>query len=118
MLKIRLQRIGRQGRPAYRIVVAEHSAPIKGKYIQILGHYDPLANPKVFDLKPEVVEAWVKKGAKPSSTIARILKGKGVKGMEIYIDDMPNRKKKKEVEIKAEAGATPAAPAPEAPKAA
>ena len=105
-----MQRIGREGRPAYRIVVAEHSAPIKGKYIQLLGHYDPLANPKVFDLKPEVVEAWVKKGAKPSSTIARLLKGKGAKGMEGFIDDMPNRKKKKEVEAKPEAVSVPEAP--------
>ncbi|MBN1258736.1 30S ribosomal protein S16 [Candidatus Peregrinibacteria bacterium] len=109
MLKIRLQRIGREGRPVYRIVVAEHTAAAKGKYIALLGRYDPLVTPKVFELDPQAVETWVKKGAKPSSTIARILKGKGVKGMEAFIDDMPSRKKKKEPEVKpATAVAAPA----------
>ncbi len=115
MLKIRLQRIGRKGRPFYRIVVAEHTFKVKGAFVERLGHYDPLRTPKVFELNETRFNEWIKKGAKPSSTLARILKGRGVKGMEPYIQGMADRKKKKEQASAAES-APAAAPAPEASK--
>ena len=119
MLKIRLQRIGRKGRPSYRIVVAEHSDRVKGRYVERVGLYDPIVNPKVFEFDQAKIEEWMKKGAKPSSTLARLLKGAGVKNMDAYIDEMVDKKKKNapEEEEKPEAAA-PAAPAAEStPKA-
>ncbi|MFH1012229.1 MAG: 30S ribosomal protein S16 [Candidatus Peregrinibacteria bacterium] len=104
MLRIRLQRTGRNKTPFYRIVVAEHSAPVKAKFVERLGNYNPLANPKVFELDEKKLEEWIKKGAQPSSTLARLLKGKGMKGMEKYIQNMPDRKKKKDIAADKAAG--------------
>jgi len=87
--------------------VAEHSAPIKGKFLEILGHYIPNRNPKVFEYNEKKIREWISKGAKPSDTVASLLKKAGVTGMESYIDQRnKKRKKKKEVEEKT--------PAPEA----
>lgn len=114
MLKIRLSRTGRKNSPSYRIVVAEHSAPIKGKFIEILGHYIPIRNPKVFEYDEPKIREWIAKGAKPTDTVASLLKNAGVTGMEAYIEPKnKNKKKKKEVEEEASAPAAPAAPATE-----
>lgn len=110
MLKIRLSRTGRKNYPSYRIVVAEHSAPIKGKFVEILGHYIPSRDPKVFEYKEEKIREWISKGAKPTDTVASLLKNAGVTGMEAYIDQR-NKKRKKKKEVEEE---TPAASAPEA----
>ncbi len=94
MLKIRLQRSGRKNRANYRIVVAEHSAPIKGKYIEMLGTFDPLIDKHGFVVDVKKVQSWIEKGAKPSNTVARLLKGQGVSGMDSFIVDMKDRKVK------------------------
>lgn len=91
MLRIRLQRYGRENRPTYRIVVAEHTAPIKGRSIDLLGSYDPLVEKHGFVVDMAKLENWIKKGAKPTNTIARLLKGKGVEGMEPFIVEMKSR---------------------------
>lgn len=96
MLRIRLQRTGRENRPSYRLVVAEHTAPIKGKYLENVGHYNPIANPHVFEYNLERIRHWISFGAQPTNTVARLLKGKGVDGMEKFIVEMKNRKSKKE----------------------
>ena len=107
MLRIRLQRIGRKKRPSYRIVVAEHStAATKNRYVESLGFYNPIASEKVFNVDKDKLLEWIKKGAKPTNTLARLLKGDGLKGMEPFIVEMKDRKKKKQVEKK------PATPAP------
>ncbi len=112
MLRIRLSRTGRKNYPSYRIVVAEHSRPVKGKFIEILGHYIPIRDPKVFEYDEKKIREWIAKGAKPTDTVASLLKNAGVTGMEQYIEPKDKKKKKKkEVEEKA-----PAAPAEE-PKA-
>lgn len=119
MLKIRLSRTGRKNYPSYRIVVAEHSAPIKGKFIEILGHYIPNRDPKVLEYDEKKIREWISKGAKPTDTVASLLKNAGVTGMEAYIEPRDKKRKpKKEVEEEAPAAA-PAAPAEgggEAPK--
>lgn len=110
MLRIRLQRIGRKKRPSYRIVVAEHSvAATKNNYVESLGFYNSIASEKVFEVDKDKILEWIKKGAKPSNTLARLLKGDGMKGMEPYIVKMADRKKKNEKEEKP-------APVVEAPK--
>lgn len=81
MLKIRLQRAGRRNLPIYRVVVAEASAPVKGKFIKKLGFYNPIA--KKITLDAEAILSWLNKGAKPSNTLARLMLKQGIKHKEI-----------------------------------
>jgi small subunit ribosomal protein S16 len=107
VLRIRLQRVGRENKPNYRVVVAEHSSAVKkNKYVEQLGYYNPLVSEAVLKVDKDKLLEWIKKGAKPTDTIARLLKKDGVKGMEPYIVQMKDRKKKK-VKEGAEGGAAP-----------
>lgn len=122
MLVIRLQRTGRENLPTYRLVVAEKARPVKGKHIEILGHYLPARDPAVFEINTEKIETWVKKGATPSDTVARLLKKNGLKNMEKFIKRYPKRKSKSAPAEEPVAAAAPApapteTPAPEAPAA-
>lgn len=96
MLRIRLQRTGRRNLPTYRLVVAEHTAAVKGKFIEKFGYYRPAENPHVFEYDLDRIRHWIQFGAQPSNTVARLLKWKGVEGMEKFIIEMPSRKKKGE----------------------
>ncbi len=78
MLKIRLARHGRKGRPAYRVVVQDSRKPRDGRFVEILGRYDPLADPAVFEVKGERVTHWLSQGAKPSETVHRFLAREGL----------------------------------------
>ena len=111
MLTIRLQRTGRENIPFYSVVVAEHARPVKSKFIEKLGFYNPLAKPWLLQVDTAKIEAWIKKGAKPSSTLARLLKSQGLKDMDRYIKPMKDRKKKSEVTAEAPAATPAAAPA-------
>jgi len=121
VLTIRLQRTGRENIPFYSVVVAEHARPVKSKFIEKLGFYNPLAKPWLLQVDTAKIEAWIKKGAKPSSTLARLLKSQGLKDMDRYIKPMKDRKKKSEVSAdpssakpssaKASEASAPAAPA-------
>ena len=71
MLTIRLSRQGRTKRPFYRIVLTEHTKPVKFWYKEILGHFDPL-NHKL-EVQVEQIKAWIEKGAKPSERVAKLL---------------------------------------------
>jgi len=78
--RIRLRRIGRKHIPLYRIVVAEGTAPRDGRFIEILGTYDPKAKDeqKKVSLDVEKAKAWLAKGATPSDTVGALLKKAGV----------------------------------------
>ncbi len=116
MLIIRLQRTGRENLPTYRLVVAEKARPVKGKFLEILGHYLPSRNPAVLEVKTDRVEFWMQRGAAVSDTAARLLSKQGMKGMEKYIQRYTKQKRKKEEEAPAEAApTTPAAEKPSAP---
>jgi small subunit ribosomal protein S16 len=116
MLVIRLQRTGRENLPTYRVVVAEKARPVKGKYLEIVGHYLPTQDPVVFQHKDDRIQEWIKKGAIPSDTVARLLRKAGMKDMDKYIQRYTKQRPKGE-EPPAPAAAAPAAPAAEAPKA-
>lgn len=78
-VSIRLRRIGSNRRPAYRVVVADSRAPRDGRFIEILGHYNPLTTPPTVEIDRAKVEGWISKGAQPSNTIKRLLSAtKGV----------------------------------------
>lgn len=71
MLTIRLSRQGRTKRPFYRIVLTEHTKPVKFGYKEILGHYDPLAHK--LEVNVEQVKSWIEKWAKPSERVAKLI---------------------------------------------
>ena len=76
-------RRGRRNRPFYRVVVAEASAPRDGRFIEILGYYDPVKEPYEFKVDPEKVKKWLAKGAQPTETVRALLKRSGLlKGSE------------------------------------
>ncbi|WBP84025.1 30S ribosomal protein S16 [Mycoplasmopsis edwardii] len=72
MVKIRLKRMGSKFRPVYKIVAADARAPRDGKFIEALGHYNP--NSKELVLNRELVDKWLSQGAKPTDTVANLLK--------------------------------------------
>ena len=74
MLKIRLQRFGAHKAPKYRIVAADSRSPRDGKFLEILGSYDPKTQPATVKLNVEGIEAWVNKGAQLTVTVKNLLK--------------------------------------------
>ncbi|HIW77032.1 MULTISPECIES: 30S ribosomal protein S16 [Gordonibacter] len=73
-VKIRLARHGAKKRPYYRIVVADSRCPRDGKFIEEVGRYNPCVNPSMVSFDMEKVDQWVKNGAQPTDTVARLLK--------------------------------------------
>lgn len=91
MLRIRLSRAGKKNMPVYRVVVAEHSAPIKGKFVEQVGTYEPRR--KEITFKADRINYWISVGAQPSVTVHNLLVKEGViKSDKIKV----TRRKKKE----------------------
>ncbi len=78
MLKIRLRRVGGKKKPSYRLVVADVRAPRDGAFVDIVGHYDPRTEPETIVVQEEKALHWLKQGAKPTDTTARLLGKAGV----------------------------------------
>ncbi len=78
MVKIRLNRTGAKKRPSYRVVVADSRAPRDGRFIEIIGHYNPIVEPVELVVDKEKAQDWLKKGAQPSDTVKRLFKQVGV----------------------------------------
>jgi small subunit ribosomal protein S16 len=78
MLKIRLRRVGAKKKPSYRLVVADVRAPRNGAFIDIVGYYDPLADPETIVVKEEKALHWLQQGAKPTNTTTRLLDKAGI----------------------------------------
>jgi small subunit ribosomal protein S16 len=74
MLSIRLRRTGSTKRPYYRVVVADSRNWRDGRFIEVLGHYDPRKNPAVIKIDTERAKAWIGKGAQASDTVRSLLK--------------------------------------------
>ena len=75
---IRLRREGSSKRPRYRVVVAESRAPRDGRFIEVIGTYEPKAQPAKVTLDAEKAKAWLAKGATPTETVEGLLKKAGV----------------------------------------
>ena len=73
-IKIRLTRHGRKKKPFYRVVAANSEAARDGKFLEILGTYDPLKDPAEFKVDSSKVDKWLSLGAKPSDTVRSLLK--------------------------------------------
>jgi small subunit ribosomal protein S16 len=76
LLTIRLSRIGKKKRPFYRVIVTEKTRPRNGRFVEIVGTYDPLKKPAVIDLKQDRVDYWIGKGAQPSDTVRSFLRNR------------------------------------------
>ena len=77
-VKIRLRRTGATKRPNYRIVVADSTSPRDGRFIEIVGHYNPLVEPAEVVVKADRIRHWLSVGAKPTDTVAQLLEKSGV----------------------------------------
>jgi small subunit ribosomal protein S16 len=78
MLKIRLRRVGARGQPSYRMVIVDSRAPRDGASIEIIGNYNPRTEPATIVIKEERAIHWLKQGAKPTDTAARLLGKAGI----------------------------------------
>ncbi len=78
MVKIRLRRVGARKQPSYRIVVADSRSPRDGAFISILGHFNPLTDPETVVINEEKALGWLKQGAQPTATVARLLSKTGI----------------------------------------
>jgi small subunit ribosomal protein S16 len=77
-VRIRLTRKGTKKRPFYRIVVAHSEAPRDGKFIEIIGTYNPLTDPAEIQIDPEKLRVWLDRGAQPTDTVRSLIKQKGL----------------------------------------
>jgi len=76
VLMIRLARIGKKKHPFYRVVVTEKTRPRNGRFVEIVGTYDPAKKPAVVQLDDERVQYWIAKGAQPSDTVRSFLRNR------------------------------------------
>ena len=77
-VKLRLTRVGSKKNPIYRVVAADSRSPRDGKFIEIVGRYNPQTEPSTIELNEEKVQAWLDKGAQPTEPVRRLLKIKSI----------------------------------------
>jgi small subunit ribosomal protein S16 len=79
-VKIRLTRVGATNNPIWRVVATDQRSPRDGRFIEVLGHYNPQTEPSTIELDEERVRDWLARGAQPSNTVKNLLKVKGISG--------------------------------------
>lgn len=77
-VKIRLTRLGKKKAPFYRVVVADSRSPRDGRFIEMLGTYDPTTDPATIKIDTEKAATWIKNGAQPTDTVRALLKKAGL----------------------------------------
>ena len=77
MVRIRLRRVGAKGQPSYRIIAADKEAPRDGRFLEILGFYNPRTNPSTIQVKEDRVFDWMSKGAQLSDSAEQVLRSAG-----------------------------------------
>lgn len=78
MVRIRLRRVGLKGQPSYRIVVADKESPRDGRFLEILGFYNPRTDPETIQLKEDLIYKWLSQGAQPSEAVRRLFERTGL----------------------------------------
>lgn len=119
---IRMRRIGRRNRPYYRIVAADHRRAREGKFLEVLGTYDPVVKPALVKLFEDRLSHWLNEGAEPSDTVRTLLKqvgftpkylkakkGEDVSSIAVKVTITERRKKTKRMKKAVVADAAPAA---------
>ena len=79
-VKLRLTRVGSKKNPIYRVVVADQRSPRDGRFIEIVGRYNPQTDPSTIEFDEAKVTEWLGKGAQPSDAVSRLLKVKNIGG--------------------------------------
>jgi small subunit ribosomal protein S16 len=79
-VKIRLTRVGSKKNPIYRVVVADSRSPRDGRFIEIVGRYNPQTDPSTIELDEAKIKDWVAKGAQPTGSVAKLMKAVGIGG--------------------------------------
>ena len=79
-VKLRLTRVGSKKNPVYRIVAADSRSPRDGKFLEIIGRYNPQTDPSTIEFDEERVRHWISNGAQPSGTVQKLLKAKNFGG--------------------------------------
>jgi small subunit ribosomal protein S16 len=77
MVRLRLRRIGAKKQPSYRVVAADRESSRDGRFLEILGHYNPRTEPSTITLKEDRIFYWLSVGAQPSDSVARLFKQMG-----------------------------------------
>jgi small subunit ribosomal protein S16 len=77
-VKLRLTRVGSKKNPIYRVVAADARSPRDGKFLEIIGRYNPQLNPSLIELDEDKVKTWLDKGALPTEAVARLIKVSGI----------------------------------------
>jgi small subunit ribosomal protein S16 len=75
---MRLTRVGSKKNPIYRVVIADSRSPRDGKFIEIVGRYNPQTDPSTIELKEDKVREWLAKGAQPTDSVRKLLKTQGL----------------------------------------
>ena len=78
-VRMRLTRVGSKKNPIYRVVVADSRSPRDGRFIEIVGRYNPQTDPSTIDLDADKVTSWLAKGAQPSEPVSRLIRAAGIK---------------------------------------
>lgn len=78
MVRIRLRRVGAKRQPSFRIIAADKEAPRDGRFLEILGFYNPRTEPATIQLKEDRIYDWMQKGAQPSDSAMRVFKAAGL----------------------------------------
>jgi small subunit ribosomal protein S16 len=79
-VRIRLARVGSKKNPIYRVVVADQRSPRDGRFLEIVGRYNPQTDPSTIEFDEAKVKDWLGKGAQPSDAVSRLLKAKNIGG--------------------------------------
>ena len=79
-VKIRLTRVGSKKNPIYRVVVADSRSPRDGRFIEIVGRYNPQTDPSTIDLDEGKIKDWMAKGAQPTAPVSRLIRAAGIAG--------------------------------------
>ena len=77
-VKLRLTRVGSKKNPIYRVVAADSRSPRDGRFLEIVGRYNPQTDPSTIELDEAKVKDWLSKGAQPTEAVARLLKVKNI----------------------------------------
>lgn len=78
MVRLRLRRVGSKFQPSYRIVAADSESPRDGRFLEILGHYNPRTEPSTIELDEARIYEWMSKGAQPSESVVRVFRSIGL----------------------------------------
>jgi len=119
-VKLRLMRMGKKKQPTYRVVAADSRSPRNGRFIEIIGTYEPRQDPSVIKIDNERAVHWLQHGAQPTDRVAKLLKISGAwteatgETVDAAVPTAAPKKSKKQVDKEAEAAEAAAAPAEEA----